>query len=145
MSVSVCSDDSYVIGLPLGVYPDPSAASSRCGSTVTVTAKSTGKTIQAKVYGGSDRDAYTTFSKGAYLALGGDLDAGVLDVEFSFASATETKDEKQPSAKPVAEAVVKPAATKAEPKVVEAKVYVVAFRLLNGAETDLHRDSPLLA
>ncbi|TNY17728.1 hypothetical protein DMC30DRAFT_419512 [Rhodotorula diobovata] len=82
------SDDAMIIGLPLAVYPDVSAASPLCGTSVTVTAKSTGKQITASVIGASNRDDYTTFSRGAYLALGGDLDVGMLDIEFSLGDET---------------------------------------------------------
>ncbi|KPV74110.1 uncharacterized protein RHOBADRAFT_54669 [Rhodotorula graminis WP1] len=82
------SDDAMILGLPLAVYPDISAASPLCGTPVTVTAKSTGKQITASVIGASNRDDYTTFSKAAYLALGGDLDVGMLDIEFSLGDET---------------------------------------------------------
>ncbi|GAA5836300.1 hypothetical protein JCM9279_000348 [Rhodotorula babjevae] len=82
------SDDAMILGLPLAVYPDISAASPLCGTSVTVTAKSTGKQITASVIGASNRDDYTTFSKAAYLALGGDLDVGMLDIEFSLGDET---------------------------------------------------------
>lgn len=119
--------------LPLSLYPDAGVASSLCGQAVTVTAKSTGKSVTATVYGGSDRDDYTTFSQAAYLALGGDLDAGVLDVEFSLgaaapAAAPSTEAKVESASKPVAEAVAAPVVAAAkvetsEPKV-ESKVYV---------------------
>ncbi|GAA5821045.1 hypothetical protein JCM3770_004350 [Rhodotorula araucariae] len=81
------SDDALVAGLPLAVYPDVSAASPLCGTTVSVTAPSTGRHITATVVGASDRDDYTTFSKAAFLALGGDLDTGMLAVELSLGDA----------------------------------------------------------
>lgn len=43
--------------------------------------------ITAVVADASQRDAYTTFTKGAYQALGGDLDVGELSVSYHFADA----------------------------------------------------------
>ncbi|BGP48663.1 hypothetical protein JCM10450v2_004539 [Rhodotorula kratochvilovae] len=71
-----------VVALPLALYPDVDAKSSLCGTTVSVTATASGKTISATVVGASNRDDYTTFSKGAYLALEGDLDVGELAIEY---------------------------------------------------------------
>lgn len=78
-----------IMGLPRAVYPDVEHASPLCGTTVSVTAPSTGKSITARVVGASDRDDYTTFSRGAYTALGGDLDTGMLDIEFTVSGSEE--------------------------------------------------------
>ncbi|GAA5845670.1 hypothetical protein JCM9279_006067 [Rhodotorula babjevae] len=129
---SVCgetiTDDALVVLLPLSLYPDAGVASSLCGQAVTVSAKSTGKTVTATVYGGSDRDEYTTFSQAAYLALGGDLDAGVLDVEFSLgaaaaaAAAPPTEAKGETASKPVAAPVVAAAKVETSEPKVESKV-----------------------
>ncbi|GAA5880280.1 hypothetical protein JCM3774_002478 [Rhodotorula dairenensis] len=78
------SDDAMIIALPLALYPDVSTASPLCGTTVSVSAPSTGKSITATVIGASDRTAYTTFSRAAYQALGGDLDSGELPIRFQL-------------------------------------------------------------
>ncbi|BGP42396.1 hypothetical protein JCM10450v2_006490 [Rhodotorula kratochvilovae] len=82
------SDDALIVGLPLAVYPDVAAASPLCGTSVSVVAPSTGKRITATVIGASDRDDFTTFSKAAYVALGGDLDTGMLAIQFSLGDET---------------------------------------------------------
>ncbi|GAA5880278.1 hypothetical protein JCM3774_002477 [Rhodotorula dairenensis] len=82
------SDDAMVLALPLALYPDVLTASPLCGTTVSVSAPSTGKSITATVIGASDRTAYTTFSRAAYQALGGDLDSGELPIEFQLVDGT---------------------------------------------------------
>ncbi|GAA5965843.1 hypothetical protein JCM8115_003023 [Rhodotorula mucilaginosa] len=82
------SDDAMIIALPLALYPDVSTASPLCGTTVSVSAPSTGKSITATVIGASDRTAYTTFSRAAYEALGGNLDSGELPIEFELVDGT---------------------------------------------------------
>ena len=77
-----------IIALPLALYPDVSTASPLCGTTVSVSAPSTGKSITATVIGASDRTAYTTFSRAAYQALGGNLDSGELPIEFQLVDGT---------------------------------------------------------
>lgn len=77
-----------IIALPLALYPDVSTASPLCGTTVSVSAPSTGKSITATVIGASDRTAYTTFSRAAYEALGGNLDSGELPIEFELVDGT---------------------------------------------------------
>ncbi|GAA5935849.1 hypothetical protein JCM3775_007347 [Rhodotorula graminis] len=79
--VEIKESDS-VVALPLALYPDVRSKSSLCGSTVTVKSTQSGKTISATVVGASNRDDYTTFSKSAYVALEGDLDAGELAIEY---------------------------------------------------------------
>ncbi|BGP32580.1 hypothetical protein JCM10296v2_004361 [Rhodotorula toruloides] len=76
------NEDDMVVALPLSVYPDVSTASPLCGSSVSVTSPSTGKSVVAIVVGASDRQDYTTFSKAAYVALEGNLDVGELPIEF---------------------------------------------------------------
>ncbi|GAA5995819.1 RlpA-like double-psi beta-barrel domain-containing protein [Rhodotorula paludigena] len=83
------TDDAMIMGLPRAVYPDVEHASPLCGTTVSVTAPSTGKSITARVVGASDRDDYTTFSRGAFTALGGDLITGMLDIEFTVSGSEE--------------------------------------------------------
>ncbi|GAA5827927.1 hypothetical protein JCM5353_007743 [Sporobolomyces roseus] len=80
-------DDDLVLGLPLELYPNPAEKSELCGQSVVVVNTATGKQITAVVADASQRDAYTTFTKGAYQALGGDLDVGELSVSYHFADA----------------------------------------------------------
>ncbi|GAA5820604.1 hypothetical protein JCM10212_004093 [Sporobolomyces blumeae] len=80
------NDDDMVIGLPLELYPNPAEKSDLCGQSVVVVNSKTGKQITAVVKDASQRDAYTTFTKGAYQALGGDLDVGELSVSYYFAN-----------------------------------------------------------
>ncbi|GAA6056289.1 hypothetical protein JCM3770_006759 [Rhodotorula araucariae] len=75
-------ETEIVVALPLALYPDVETKSSLCGTTVSVKATASGKTISATVVGASNRDDYTTFSKSAYLALEGDLDVGELAIEY---------------------------------------------------------------
>ncbi|GAA5939756.1 RlpA-like double-psi beta-barrel domain-containing protein [Sporobolomyces koalae] len=81
------NDNDLVIGLPLELYPNPAEKSELCGQSVVVTNPKTGQSITAVVADASQRDAYTTFPKGAYQALGGDLDVGELSVSYHFANA----------------------------------------------------------
>lgn len=80
-------DNDYVLGLPLELYPNPAEKSELCGQSVVVKNSATGQEITAVVADASQRDAYTTFTKGAYQALGGDLDVGELSVSYHFADA----------------------------------------------------------
>jgi hypothetical protein len=81
------SDNDLVLGLPLELYPNPAEKSELCGQSVVVKNTATGQEITAVVSDASQRDAYTTFTKGAYQALGGDLDVGELSVSYHFADA----------------------------------------------------------
>ncbi|GAA6005936.1 RlpA-like double-psi beta-barrel domain-containing protein [Rhodotorula paludigena] len=98
------------VGLPLSVYPDVRTKSSLCGTSIEVTAPSTGKSVTVTVVTAANRDEYTTFSKAAYEALGGDFDTGMLPVEFyaeavasvettSAAAATTTQEALKTAAK----------------------------------------------
>ena len=82
-------ESESVVALPLALYPDVRSKSSLCGTTVSVTATASGKTITATVVGASNRDDFTTFSKSAYLALEGDLDAGELAIEYYLDGAAD--------------------------------------------------------
>ncbi|GAA5993026.1 hypothetical protein JCM5350_004905 [Sporobolomyces pararoseus] len=81
------NDNDLVLGLPLELYPNPAEKSELCGQSVVVKNSATGQEITAVVADASQRDAYTTFTKGAYQALGGDLDVGELSVSYHFADA----------------------------------------------------------
>ncbi|GAA5877774.1 hypothetical protein JCM16303_000233 [Sporobolomyces ruberrimus] len=81
------NDNDLVLGLPLELYPNPAEKSELCGQKVVVTNTATGKEITAVVADASQRDAYTTFTKGAYQTLGGDLDVGELSVSYHFVDA----------------------------------------------------------
>ncbi|GAA6007337.1 hypothetical protein JCM11491_003092 [Sporobolomyces phaffii] len=81
------NDNDLVLGLPLELYPNPAEKSELCGHSVVVKNSATGQEITAVVADASQRDAYTTFTKGAYQALGGDLDVGELSVSYHFANA----------------------------------------------------------
>ncbi|GAA6061060.1 hypothetical protein JCM10212_000103 [Sporobolomyces blumeae] len=73
--------DSMYMGLPLGLWPDPTVRSNLCGRKITVKNVAGSK---LKIQDAANRTDYATFTKGAFEALGGDLDAGELAVSFSF-------------------------------------------------------------
>ncbi|GAA5871812.1 hypothetical protein JCM3774_000306 [Rhodotorula dairenensis] len=75
------------VGLPLALYPDADAKSSLCGQTAYAVNTATGQSVSVVVVDGSDRSSYATFSKTAYLALGGDLDAGMLPITLTLSQA----------------------------------------------------------
>ncbi|GAA5969836.1 hypothetical protein JCM8115_005798 [Rhodotorula mucilaginosa] len=79
------SADALQVALPLSLYPDASVKSSLCGTTVKVTAPSSGKSIDAVVVGASERNDYTSFTQAAFTALEGDLEAGELAISFTLA------------------------------------------------------------
>ncbi|GAA5878347.1 hypothetical protein JCM3774_001994 [Rhodotorula dairenensis] len=79
------SADALQVALPLSLYPDASVKSSLCGTTVKVTAPSTGKSIDCVVVGASERNDYTSFTQSAFTALEGDLEAGELAISFTLA------------------------------------------------------------
>ncbi|BGP21891.1 hypothetical protein JCM10295v2_000768 [Rhodotorula toruloides] len=72
------------VGLPLAIYPDPNAKSALCGTTAYATNPANGQSVTVTVVDGSDRTEFTTFSKAAYAALGGNLDTGMLPVVLSL-------------------------------------------------------------
>ncbi|GEM12723.1 hypothetical protein Rt10032_c25g6740 [Rhodotorula toruloides] len=78
------SDSASIVALPLSLYPTPSSHSSLCNTTVSLSAPSTGKSLTARVVGGSDRQNYTVISRAAFQALGGDLQGGELGVVMEF-------------------------------------------------------------
>ncbi|GAA5983778.1 hypothetical protein JCM10908_005923 [Rhodotorula pacifica] len=78
------SADALQVALPLSLYPDASVKSSLCGTSVTVTAPSSGKSIEAVVVGASERNDYTSFTQAAFTALEGDLEAGELAISFTL-------------------------------------------------------------
>lgn len=78
------SNDKLQVGLPLSIYTDADAKSSLCGTKAYATNPATGASVTVTVVDGSDRDAFTTFSKSAYLALGGDADVGMLPIKLSL-------------------------------------------------------------
>ncbi|GAA6043484.1 hypothetical protein JCM8097_000735 [Rhodosporidiobolus ruineniae] len=80
------SEDDFVVGLPLALYPDVGTKSALCGEQIAVVNSATGANITATVVDASNRDDYTIFSSAAFSALGGDLDAGELSVTFAFAN-----------------------------------------------------------
>ncbi|BGP26684.1 hypothetical protein JCM10295v2_005637 [Rhodotorula toruloides] len=80
----VISDSASIVALPLSLYPTPSSHSSLCNTTVSLSAPSTGKSLTARVVGGSDRQNYTVISRAAFQALGGDLQGGELGVVMEF-------------------------------------------------------------
>lgn len=92
------------VGLPLSVYSDPSTKSALCGTTAYATNPASGqrcarspfscllcvltneptRSVTVTVVDGSDRTDFTTFSKAAYSALGGNLDTGMLPIVLSL-------------------------------------------------------------
>ncbi|BGP29098.1 hypothetical protein JCM10296v2_000836 [Rhodotorula toruloides] len=72
------------VGLPLPVYSDPSTKSALCGTTAYATNPANGQSVTVTVVDGSDRTDFTTFSKAAYSALGGNLDTGMLPIVLSL-------------------------------------------------------------
>ncbi|TNY18664.1 hypothetical protein DMC30DRAFT_41578 [Rhodotorula diobovata] len=81
---STIDNDKLQVGLPLSIYTDADAKSSLCGTKAYATNPATGASVTVTVVDGSDRDAFTTFSKSAYLALGGDADVGMLPIKLSL-------------------------------------------------------------
>ncbi|GAA5821269.1 hypothetical protein JCM3770_007390 [Rhodotorula araucariae] len=81
--VTIDNDASYV-GLPLSLYPTPSDKSSLCGTKAYATNPATGASVTVTVVDASNRGDFTTFSKAAYLALGGDADVGMLPISLSL-------------------------------------------------------------
>ncbi|GAA5910858.1 hypothetical protein JCM6882_003447 [Rhodosporidiobolus microsporus] len=79
------TEDAYVVGLPLELYPNVGEKSDLCGTEVVATNSATGANITATVIDASNRDDYTIFSPTAFTALGGDLDTGELAITFAFA------------------------------------------------------------
>ncbi|GAA6031298.1 hypothetical protein NBRC10512_003304 [Rhodotorula toruloides] len=81
----VATDNAAMqVGLPLSVYSDPSAKSALCGTTAYATNPANGQSVTVTVVDGSDRTDFTTFSKAAYSALGGNLDTGMLPIVLSL-------------------------------------------------------------
>ncbi|KAK4332564.1 expansin family protein [Rhodotorula toruloides] len=72
------------VGLPLSVYSDPTTKSALCGTTAYATNPANGQSVTVTVVDGSDRTDFTTFSKAAYSALGGNLDTGMLPIVLSL-------------------------------------------------------------
>ncbi|GAA5860366.1 hypothetical protein JCM5353_001398 [Sporobolomyces roseus] len=85
---SICGqkveDDSMFIGLPLTVWPEPSKASEYCKKRVIVQNADSDLSIEVEVAEASNRTDYTTFTKKAFEALGGDAQTGELQVKFSL-------------------------------------------------------------
>ncbi|GAA5986492.1 hypothetical protein JCM11641_005217 [Rhodosporidiobolus odoratus] len=82
------SEDDYVVGLPLALYPDVNSKSDLCGEKVKVVNPASGESITATVIDASNRNDYTIFSSTAFTALGGDLETGELSITFSFADSS---------------------------------------------------------
>ncbi|GAA5953348.1 hypothetical protein JCM8115_000502 [Rhodotorula mucilaginosa] len=80
-------NNANTVGLPLSLYPNADAQSSLCGQTAYAVNPSTGESVSVVVVDGSDRSEYATFSKAAYLALGGNLDTGMLPITLSLSPA----------------------------------------------------------
>ncbi|GAA5842484.1 hypothetical protein JCM9279_005399 [Rhodotorula babjevae] len=81
---STIDNNKPQVGLPLSLYANADAKSSLCGTKAYATNPATGASVTVTVVDGSDRTAFTTFSKSAYLALGGDADVGMLPIQLTL-------------------------------------------------------------
>ncbi|KPV78609.1 uncharacterized protein RHOBADRAFT_51056 [Rhodotorula graminis WP1] len=81
---STIDNTKLQVGLPLSLYANADAKSSLCGTKAYATNPATGASVTVTVVDGSDRTAFSTFSKSAFLALGGDADVGMLPIQITL-------------------------------------------------------------